>query len=69
TGNREILRVPEQAIIRNGALTSVFVLDANNVARMRLITLGDSNEVLSGLTAGERIVLDATNVRDGVQVS
>lgn len=68
-GQREAIRVPAAAIVRNGALTSVFVVGTDGVARMRLITVGENNEVLSGLAPGERIVTDAANVRDGVKVS
>jgi membrane fusion protein (multidrug efflux system) len=69
TGRRDAIRVPQTAIVRRGTLTNVFVVGAADVARMRLITLGEDNEVLSGLSAGERIVADAANVRDGVRVS
>jgi multidrug efflux pump subunit AcrA (membrane-fusion protein) len=68
-GRRDAIRVPSGAIVRNGALTSVFVVGTDGVARMRLITVGEDNEVLSGLASGERVVTDATNVRDGVKVS
>jgi len=67
TGARGALVVPDTAIVRHSALTSVFVVD-DGVARMRLITVGESNEVLSGLSAGERIVTQPKNVRDGVKV-
>jgi RND family efflux transporter MFP subunit len=69
TGERQALTIPPGAIARRGQLTSVYVVDPDGVARMRLITLGEQHEVLSGLAAGERIVTDATLVRDGVTVS
>jgi RND family efflux transporter MFP subunit len=68
TGAREVLRVPPAAVIQRGQLTSVFVVDADGVARMRLVTLGQDGEVLSGLDAGERIVTSPANVRDGVKI-
>ncbi len=68
-GQRDAIRIPEGSVVRHGALTSVFVVGADGVARMRLITLGEDDEVLSGLTSGERVVTDPTNVRDGVKVS
>lgn len=69
TGQRNALVVPAESIQRKGQLTSVFVVGSDGVARMRLITLGTNNEVLSGLDAGERIVRNASVVRDGVKVS
>jgi RND family efflux transporter MFP subunit len=51
--------VPEEAIVRRGPLTGVFVADGG-VARLRLITLGaareGSVEVLTGLDVDERVV-------------
>jgi RND family efflux transporter MFP subunit len=58
---RTALRVPEAAVRRSGQIASVFVLDDSR-ARLRLIRVGPSAdgsaEVLSGLTAGERVILD-----------
>lgn len=69
TGERQAIVVPAEAVVRQGQLTSVFVVGADGVARMRLITLGSNNEVLSGLDGGERIVSRPATVRDGVKVS
>ena len=69
SGEREALAVPPSAVVRRGALTSVFVVGSDGIARMRLITLGEQNEVLSGLEAGERIVTDPARVTDGAKVS
>jgi hypothetical protein len=54
--------IPKAAINKRGSLPSVMVLDENNVPRMRLIRIGaeiDGNNVvvLSGVKAGERIML------------
>lgn len=68
TGERSAVVIPETAIVRRGALTSVFVVGSDGVAHMRLVTLGENNEVLSGLDAGERVVTDTKNVRDGVRI-
>lgn len=69
-GTRDVVTVPLDALVRRGQLTSVFVVAADGVARMRLVTLGATGdgqaEVLSGLTAGERIVAAPARVRDGV---
>ena len=69
TGQRDALTVPPTAIVQRGQLTSVFVVGPDGLAHMRLVRLGDGGEVLSGLDAGERIVVDAAKVRDGVKVS
>lgn len=71
-GERSAVTVPSSAIVRRGQLTSVFVVGADHVARMRLITVGvadgDQAEVLSGLEPGESIVADPARVREGVIV-
>ncbi len=59
-GSRQSLLVPKGAVVVRGALTSVWVVDKQKVARMRLVNLGkpvgDQWEALSGLSAGEQIV-------------
>lgn len=71
-GTRDGIVIPRTAIARSGQLASVFVVDDQGVARMRLVTLGDSGgervEVLSGIDAGERIVSAIGEIRDGVRV-
>lgn len=58
---RPAVIVPDSAIIRRGPLTGVFAVDDEGRARLRWITLGSrregSFEVLTGLRAGERIVV------------
>ncbi|GMW00197.1 MAG: hypothetical protein AMXMBFR84_13350 [Candidatus Hydrogenedentota bacterium] len=73
TGQKETIQVPASAIVRRGQLASVYVVDESLVARMRLVTLGKANgdtvEILSGLDAGERIVVDGIDrVRDGCRI-
>ena len=71
-GERSAVTVPSSSVVRRGELTSVFVVGADHVARMRLITLGaidaDRTEILSGLDAGESIVFAPARVREGVIV-
>lgn len=59
-GNRETLAIPAAALQQHGQLQSVFVVD-HGTARMRLITAGERHreavEVLSGLSAGEQVVV------------
>lgn len=73
-GRRRALAVPSSAVRTSGELASVFVVGADSVARLRLVTLGnalgDKVEILSGLDDGERIVSVITAaLRDGVRVS
>jgi multidrug efflux pump subunit AcrA (membrane-fusion protein) len=73
SGEREVLMIPNKAIVQRGQLSYVYVVDSLGVARMRLLTLGKQSgervEVLSGLSNGERIVSDGTTLnREGVKV-
>jgi RND family efflux transporter MFP subunit len=61
-GEKEALRVPRSAIVRRGGMEGVFVV-TDGRASFRLVQLaagkpGDTIEALSGLRAGERVVLD-----------
>jgi len=68
---REVLTVPDDAIVERGQLRSVFVVE-DGAARRRLVTVGEPFagrvEILSGLTAGETVVLAPEKVRDGAAV-
>lgn len=73
TGQRKVLAVPQVAIVQQGQLTGVFVVDPSGVARLRLIktgkSFGDRVEVLSGLAESEQIVSEnVTGIRDGIPV-
>ena len=64
---------PKPALFERGALTAVWVVDAGKVARMRLVkpgrTLGDKVEILSGLSAGEKVIVGGVEkVTDGVKI-
>jgi len=58
-GTRTVTAIPAAAMIERGQLQSVFVVE-DGTARNRLVTTGRSSngeiEVLSGLSAGEKIV-------------
>jgi RND family efflux transporter MFP subunit len=61
-GEREALRVPPHAVVRRGGMEGVFVVEEGR-ASFRLLELaesvGDADvEVLAGLNAGDRVVLD-----------
>jgi RND family efflux transporter MFP subunit len=71
-GSRSQLVIPAGAVTERGQLQSVLVAE-NGVARTRLITAGqklrDRIEVLSGLTAGEKVIFPAPqSLSDGASV-
>ncbi|HVS30234.1 MAG TPA: efflux RND transporter periplasmic adaptor subunit [Thermoanaerobaculia bacterium] len=73
TGERAAITVPATAVSRRGQLTSVLAVGDDGVARMRLISLGETTgqrtEVLAGLDAGETIVpVRVPGLREGVRV-
>jgi RND family efflux transporter MFP subunit len=57
---REALLVPQSAVFERGQVRSVYVVQGDT-ARLRLVTLGETRdnrcEILSGLTAGEKILV------------
>jgi RND family efflux transporter MFP subunit len=72
TGRTEILRLPQDAVVRRGQLEIVFVVEDGH-ARLRLVKtgkrFGDRVEVVSGLDSGETIVVEgAAKLKDGQPV-
>lgn len=68
-GETEALRVPGTAVVKRGQMELAFVADANT-ARLRLIKTGRRTrtdvEIVSGLDAGERVVVEgASQLVDG----
>lgn len=59
-GERPVMLIPRTSVVDRGQLQGVYVLDANQVAGLRYVTLGQSTgqmiEVLSGLQSGEMLV-------------
>jgi len=65
------LTVPPQAVIRRGEVTGVYVVDAQNLPRLRQVRLGEmlgngELEVLAGLAAGDRVSLEP--IQSGIQL-
>ena len=64
-GERTSLFIPRAALVDRGQLQGVYVIDANQIAGLRYITLGqaagDQVEVLSGLLTGEKLVVAPGN--------
>ncbi len=61
-GTRQAVLLPSPSVIQRGQLQAVYVVDDKKTADLRYITLGRNFggqvEVLSGLTPGERIVVE-----------
>jgi RND family efflux transporter MFP subunit len=59
-GERSALLIPRTSLVERGQLQGVYVLDANQIAGLRYVTIGKSAgeqiEVLSGLQGGEKLV-------------
>ncbi len=66
-GVRQAILIPRSAVVMRGSLACVYVLDGQGIAQLRYLTLGAPQgnlvEVLSGISAGERLV-DAPADRD-----
>ncbi|MBW1982348.1 MAG: efflux RND transporter periplasmic adaptor subunit [Deltaproteobacteria bacterium] len=72
-GQQLQIRVPRSAIIRQGQLTGIYLVDGDNVVHFRLLRLGrvypEVVEVLSGLQQGERYVVEVIpSLVDGARV-
>jgi multidrug efflux pump subunit AcrA (membrane-fusion protein) len=65
--------VPASAVFERGALTAVWVVSPEKIARMRLVktgrSIGDTVEILSGLSDGEQLVVaGGEKVTDGARI-
>lgn len=72
-GEAGLLMLPSKAVVNQGQLTGVHVLDKDQIAHFRLIRTGkhygDAVEVLSGIAEGDRYVVSAPpNLNDGDKV-
>jgi membrane fusion protein, multidrug efflux system len=72
-GEEKILAVPPSALVEQGQLTGVFVVNADGTAEYRLVktgrALGNQVEILSGLSDGERVaVSELDQLKQGVRV-
>jgi len=68
--------VPETAIVQADTKSFVYVVDANNVAKMRAVVLGESFDgkqvITSGLSKGERVLISGLAnrmLRDGAMIN
>lgn len=72
-GSRQGIAVPAASVVQRGSLTSVWAVSPEGIARLRLVKLGrvlDGRvEVLSGLSAGEKVVsAGMERMTDGAKV-
>ena len=71
-GTSQTILVPASAVVERGELTSVFVVGTDRIARLRWIKAGrrfdQQREILSGVNAGERILMDGSRGADGASV-
>lgn len=73
-GGAGMLLIPKTAIIEQGQLSGVFIVDENQVARFRLVrtgkTYGDQVEIVSGLKIDQHYVSNVPmGLVDGAKVS
>jgi multidrug efflux pump subunit AcrA (membrane-fusion protein) len=72
-GQKQTLTIPQKALMLRGQLQEIYVLDPENIARLRLIKTGKQYgqrvEVLAGLRERERIIVEGVEaVSDGSRV-
>lgn len=74
TSSREALAVPEDSVVPAETGAYVYVIDADNVASRRMVTIGQRSdglvEIVRGLEEGERVaVLGMLRLREGASVT
>ena len=68
-----MMSVPQSALVEHGELQGVYAVSSQGVGEYRLVktgkSWGDRVEILSGLNAGDRVVVtQVEGLRDGVRV-
>jgi multidrug efflux pump subunit AcrA (membrane-fusion protein) len=72
-GIQEKLLIPASALVHQGQLTGIFLLDADQIARFRILRTGRASgsmvEALSGIRPGDRfVVMPPPDMVDGLRV-
>lgn len=71
-GATQTILVPSTAVVERGELSSLFVVGADQIARLRWVKLGrrfeQQVEILAGLNEGERVLTDGSRGVDGATV-
>lgn len=73
-GQREGIRLPQSALQSRAGITGVFVVDAQGVAKYRMVRTGSVSagqvEILAGVTPGEKVVsIAAAALQNGDKVT
>jgi RND family efflux transporter MFP subunit len=73
-GQKQAIQLPQKAVLHQGQLVGVFVVDSSNMVHLRLIktgqTYGDQIEVLSGINDGDRVIVEGMErVKEGDRVA
>jgi len=68
-----MLLIPSTAVVNQGQLTGIYMVDDDQIAHFRMIRIGrafdDSVEVISGLKDGDRYVISQSpDLVNGVKV-
>lgn len=72
-GTKKAISIPESALVRKGGLIGVYVVDDKGLVSYRMVKIGEKYgknvEVLSGLSNGEKIIVEGIdNAFDGAIV-
>jgi hypothetical protein len=71
-GASHTILIPASSVVERGELTSVYVVGADRIARLRWIKAGrrfdQQLEILSGVNLGERVLTDGSRGIDGAPV-
>jgi len=71
-GSSKTILLPWTSVVERGELSSVFAVGSDQIARLRWVKVGrridQQVEILSGVSIGERVLLDATRGIDGAAV-
>ena len=71
-GMAQTMVAPDSSIVERGDLTSVYVVGSDQIGRLRWIKVGrrfdKQVEILSGVNAGERVLLEGARGVDGAPV-
>ena len=71
-GTGQTLVVPRSAVIERGELTGLYIVGSDSLARLRWVKLGrpvgELVEILSGVTAGEQLLADASTGIEGARI-
>lgn len=71
-GTSQTMLIPATAVVERGELTSVYVVGSDRIARLRWVKAGrrfdQQLEILSGVNAGERVLIDGSLGIDGAPV-